>query len=136
MLSRLHTLVTSIHNTRFTIEVLALQALLFHASGNLPDALAALEQAVKMAQPGGFVRVFVDLGPSLASLLRRLTPPAGASHYVDQILRAFPPERLTPPPPPTIPTPEQAAMVEPLSRRELQILDLLVQRMTSKEIAE
>ena len=71
-LSRLHAFVTSIHNTRFTIEVLALEALLHHAQGNEPSALAALEQAVTLAQPGGFVRVFVDLGPNMADLLGRL----------------------------------------------------------------
>ena len=72
VLSRLHAFVTSIHNTRFTIEVLALEALLYHAQGNEQSALAALEQAVTLAQPGGFVRVFVDLGPHLADLLGRL----------------------------------------------------------------
>ena len=56
-LARLHAFVTEIHNTRFTIEVLAMQALLHHAEGNEPAALQALEQAVALAQPGGFVRV-------------------------------------------------------------------------------
>ena len=65
-LTRLHAFVTSIHNTRFTIEVLALEALLHHAQGDKQAALAALEQAVTLAQPGGFVHVFVDLGPTVA----------------------------------------------------------------------
>jgi LuxR family transcriptional regulator, maltose regulon positive regulatory protein len=136
VLSRLHAFVTATHNTRFTIEVLALQALLFHAERNLRNALAVLEQAVNLAQPGGFVRVFVDLGPTLANLLRRLTPTGATCHYVDQILRAFPAERLSPQPQPVKPPVEPAAMIEPLSRRELQVLELLAQRMSSNEIAE
>ena len=136
MLSRLHTFVTSTHNTRFTIEVLALQALLFHAEGQLQDALAVLEQAVKLAQPGGLLRVFVDLGPTMANLLRRLAPASAASHYIDQILRAFPTERLSPQPQPAAPPVEQPAIIEALTRRELQVLELLAQRLTSKEIAE
>ena len=82
VLSRLHAFVTSIHNTRFTIEVLALEALCHHALGNRQGALAALEQAVTLAQPGGFLRVFIDLGPILAELLGRLAAKGEAGHYV------------------------------------------------------
>ena len=71
-LSRLHAFVTATHNTRFTIEVLALEALLYHAQGDEQGALGALEQAVILAQPGGFVRVFADLGPNMADLFGRL----------------------------------------------------------------
>ncbi len=141
-LSRLHAFVTSIHNTRFTIEVLALEALLHRARGNQQSALAALEQAVTLAQPGGFVRVFIDLGPDMADLLGRLAARgvAGvasvARDYVEQLLRAFVAERsgaqLQPAAPPTA----QAAMIEPLTTRELQVLEMLAQRMTAQEIAQ
>jgi ATP/maltotriose-dependent transcriptional regulator MalT len=135
-LSRLHAFVTSIHNTRFTIEVLALEALLFHAQANLPGALAALQQAVNLAQPGGLLRVFVDLGPALANLLRRLTPRGAARQYVDQILHAFPAERLSPQPESAKPLSAQVEIIEPLSRREMQVLELAAQHLTTKEIAE
>ena len=147
-LSRLHAFVTAIHNTRFTIEVLALEALLYHAQGNAPSALAALEQAVTLAQPGGFVRVFIDLGPNMAALLGRLAARGVASvarDYVEQILHAFPAARSSLQPRPVVPPAErapaewataQAAMIESLTRRELQILDLLAQYMTAQEIAQ
>ena len=78
------------HNTRFLIEVLALQALLNEAQGQFQTALAALEQALTLAQPGGFIRLFVDLGPPLARLLARLRSRNGrGQHYVSQILAAF-----------------------------------------------
>jgi LuxR family maltose regulon positive regulatory protein len=139
VLSRLHAFVTSIHNTRFTIEVLALQALLHHAQGKDQTALAALEQAVKLAQPGGFVRVFVDLGPILADLLGRLASRgvAGVSpDYVEQILQAFASDRSSPRPQPTVSPTAQAGMIELLTRRELQVLEMLAQRMTAQEIAQ
>ena len=139
-LSRLHTFVTAIHNTRFTIEVLALEALLHHAQGDEPSALAALAQAVTLAQPGGFVRVFVDLGPNMADLLGRLAAKGFARDTIEQLLRAFAAQRSSPQPQPTIPptaqVTAQAAMIEPLTRREQQVLELLAQRMTAQEIAQ
>ena len=139
-LSRLHAFVTAIHNTRFTIEVLALEALLYHAQGNEPSALAALEQAVTLAQPGGFVRVFVDLGPNMADLLGRLAAKGFARDTIEQLLRAFAAQRSSPQPqpavPPTAQATAQAAMIEPLTRREQQVLELLAQRMTAQEIAQ
>lgn len=138
-LSRLHAFVTSIHSTRFAIEVLALEALLSHAQGNLQNALIALEQAVKLAQPGGFVRVFVDLGPDMARLLGRLAAkgvPGVTRDYIAQLLRAFAAERSSPRPQPAAPPTAQAGMIEPLTRRELEVLELLAQRMTAREIAQ
>jgi LuxR family maltose regulon positive regulatory protein len=139
-LSRLHAVITSIHNTRFAIEVLALQALEHHAQENEQGALAALEQAVTLARPGGFVRVFVDLGPNMADLLGRLAARGVARDYVEQLLRAFAAQRSGPQPQGAIPAAAQAAaqvaMIEPLTRREQQVLALLAQRMTAKEIAQ
>jgi LuxR family maltose regulon positive regulatory protein len=60
-LERLYTFVTTTHNTRFKIDVLAMQALYYDAEGHERDALDALHQAVALAQPGGIIRVFVDL---------------------------------------------------------------------------
>ena len=164
-LARLHAFVTETHNTRFTIEVLALQALLHHAEGNEPAALQALESAVALARPGGFVRLFVDLGPSLAGLLEQLVERGMAPGYVEQILHAFsslhsersspsllsgrsrpsfpsgrssPPMTSSssqPPAPSTRPAP-QANLIEPLTWRELEVLALLAQRLSAKEIAQ
>jgi LuxR family maltose regulon positive regulatory protein len=136
VLSRLHAFVTSIHNTRFTIEVLALEALCHHALGNRQGALAALEQAVTLAQPGGFLRVFIDLGPILAELLGRLAAKGVARHYVERILQAFPAKRLHPQPQLVKLPVEHAVMSESLTRRELQVLELLAQHLTATEIAE
>lgn len=137
-LERLHTFVTSTHNTRFTIDVLALQALYYTAEGDEPAALNALEQAVTLAQPGGFIRVFVDLGPGLVKLLQRLAKRVGTTKYIEQILAAFaaepaPSDRARPLSALAAPS---AALVEPLTDREIEILELLAQRFSAKEIAQ
>jgi LuxR family transcriptional regulator, maltose regulon positive regulatory protein len=56
--------------TGSVIEILVLQALIGHARGDLPAALAALERALTLAEPEGYVRVFAGEGPPMASLLR------------------------------------------------------------------
>jgi LuxR family maltose regulon positive regulatory protein len=137
-LERLHTFVTTTHNTRFTIDVLALQALYYAAEGDEPAALKALEQAVTLAQPGGFVRVFVDLGPALIDLLERLARRGCATAYIEQLLAAFAAEPAgadLPHPRSDRPAPA-AATVEPLTDRELAVLALLAQRLSAKEIAQ
>jgi LuxR family maltose regulon positive regulatory protein len=153
--------VESTHNTRFFIEVLALQAQLYDAEGDQPAALDALEHAITLAEPGGFIRLFVDLGPRMARLLDRLLRQRGAKgsiapDYVDQILAAFPSEtegdadagirRTTQPSlssadlgPQSTPSKagrDSSSLIEPLTPRELEVLELLGRRMTNKEIAE
>ena len=137
-LARLHTFVTTTHNTRFTIDVLALQALYYAAEGDEPAALNALEQAVTLAQPGGFVRVFVDMGPALIKLLERLARRRCATAYIEQLLATFAAE----PAANDCPRPRAdrfapaAALVESLTNRELAVLALLAQRLSAKEIGQ
>jgi LuxR family maltose regulon positive regulatory protein len=137
-LERLHVFVTATHNTRFTIDVLALQALYYDAEGDEPAALNALEQAMTLAQPGGFIRAFVDLGPGLIKLLERLARRGCATEYIAQLLCAFATEPAATDHSPVLsdrPAPA-AALVEPLTYRELEILQLLAQRLSAKEIAQ
>ena len=134
-LSRLYDFVTATHNTCFTIQVLALQALVYKAQGNEQAALATLQEAVLLAQPGGFVRLFVDLGPAMAYLLGRLATTGSATDYVGFIQHAFvaePSKRTLPP----VTSDRQSGLIDPLTKRELEILELLAQRLTAREIAE
>ncbi len=136
VLARLHAFVTATYNTHFTIEVLALQALLHDAQGDEHAALARLQQAVSLAEPGGFIRLFVDLGPRLASLLNRLRQTGVLPGYTGQILQAFGEAAPVAPQPQTaIWILNQTELIEPLTDRELQVLALLAQRLTAKEIA-
>ncbi len=138
-LARLYAFVTSTYTTRFTIDVLALQALLHAAEGDEPAALAVLAQAIALAQPGDFIRPFVDLGPRMAHLFAQQARREGSSDYVRQVLGVFPSFAIPSQPHPntrlrSLPV-SQADLVEPLTRRELEILELLVRRLSAKEIA-
>ncbi len=116
------------HNIRFLIEVLALQSLLQYGLGDEAAAADLLGRAVALAQPGGFVRLFVDLGQQLLPPLRRLKLDRSDSRYLGQILAAFDDDWLA-----------CSGRQEPradLTRRELKILKLLAVRLSNVEISE
>ncbi len=129
VLTRLREFNEGTHNVYALIHVLAVQALLYQAEGDLTAALATLERAILLAEPGGFVRLFADLGYGLGDLLRRLHRRRVAPAYVERILAALLPSK------PVAATAAQAALIEPLTERELEILALLAQGLTNKEIA-
>lgn len=141
LLEKMRAFFETIHNTRFLIDTLALQALLHQSEGDNPNALNVLKQALTLAQPGGFIRLFVDFGPKMARLLTELKVRANEIYpYIVQILTAFEKDEDgtlrvktegTTHPSSFIPHP----LVEPLTSREQDVLDLLTQRLTDKEIA-
>jgi LuxR family maltose regulon positive regulatory protein len=123
------------HNTCQQIGILALQAVAFAKQDKVEEALTALERAIKLAQPGGFIFPFLELGPPMGDLLRRLPERDNHSAFVESILSA-------------IGGTEKNAAVEDagqsrgarppldqLTNRELGILELLGQRLFDKEIA-
>jgi LuxR family maltose regulon positive regulatory protein len=136
LLERSREFVEATHNTRFLIEVLALQAVLQERQGDRQTALELLGQAVALAEPGGFVRLFVDLGPPMASLLERLRWQGGARGslavaYITNILTAFETKAGGR----TMDVTSSSALVESLTPRELDVLALLGRRLSNKEIA-
>ena len=85
--------------TRRLIEVGGLQALVLSAQGHEAAALAALQEAVERAAPGGALRLLADCGPGLIPLLRKLQAAGVAPRYVEKVLAALgepAPERLRP----------------------------------------
>ena len=89
LLPRLEDYYSGIHNKRFLIETLALRALLSDKTGETAHAIEQLGRAISLAQPGGFIRLFVDLGPELVPLLNRLEIKGEKLRYVGRILAAF-----------------------------------------------
>ena len=130
LLPRLHEFVSSIHSTRYLIEVLALEALLHEAREESAAAVIALRKAVTLGQPGGIIRVFADLGPKMGLLLHKLPTRDIAPDYLRRLLAAF---GSLPAP---SPQPDHADLIEPLTDREMEVLTLLGQRMSNKEIAQ
>ena len=128
-------------SVRSQIEALVLRALALEKQGKAVAAVAALQQAVELARPGGFIRVFVDLGPPMQTMLLRLAGQGFAAATVRRILAAFPEPQKK------IATGDAGTrlhaanaklyepLVEPLTDRELEVLALLRERLSNKEIA-
>ena len=74
---------------RSLIEVGGLQALVLSAQGHEAAALAALQEAVERAAPGGALRLLADSGPGLIPLLRKLQAAGVAPRYVEKVLAAL-----------------------------------------------
>jgi len=124
------------------IELLALQALALHRQGKTTEALTTLHRALSLAEPEGYVRVFLDEGAPMAELLGQAAARGMAAEYVNKLLAAFekgrfrsqvPGSRLTTAPASTL---EPEALIEPLTERELEVLRLVADGLSNREIAE
>jgi len=141
LLNQLHEFLVSIHNVRFQIDVLALKALLYDSQNDESAALMALTDSLTLAEPGGFTRLFVDLGPPMADLLKKLVRQNIAVGFIGRILAAFRADEQTvildqaDQPATDQPLSTTQPLFEPLTNRELEILNLLAQRLSTKEIA-
>jgi LuxR family maltose regulon positive regulatory protein len=113
--------------TGSVIEILLLQALAYEAQGDIPSALVPLERALALAEPEGYVRIFVDEGPPMAALLREAAKHGIAPDYVRQLRSALGKAEDR--------TPVTQLLIEPLSERELEVLRLLRTELNGPEIA-
>jgi LuxR family maltose regulon positive regulatory protein len=120
--------------TGSVIEILILHALACHAQSNLPRALASLERALALAEPEGYIQVFVDEGEPIRLLLEKQVHGEGHKpiEYAARLLAAFaPPLAFLP----SIVSHPQSTLIEPLSERELEVLRLLGTELSGPEIA-
>jgi LuxR family maltose regulon positive regulatory protein len=116
------------------IEILNLQALSAQAGDDTATAITSLERALSLAEPGGFVRIFVDEGPPMARLLYDALKRGIAPEYTRRLLAAFPVAEAEAAASP-IGTTANDELVEPLSERELEVLQLIADGLTNREIA-
>jgi ATP/maltotriose-dependent transcriptional regulator MalT/DNA-binding SARP family transcriptional activator len=118
--------------TGHVIEILVLQALAHQMRGDIPAALACLERSLTLAEPEGYVRVFADEGPAMASLLRVAAKQGAARDYARRLLTAM---SETGPDRPVAQAPFEQALIDPLSERELEVLRLLGTELDGPAIA-
>jgi LuxR family maltose regulon positive regulatory protein len=119
------------------LKVMVLQALALRSQGEKDQALNLLGDALVLAEPGGFIRLFVDEGLLMAQLLSETAAHGVMQGYVGKLLAAFEAEEqkgkdkfYLPP------TPAAQPLIEPLSQREIEVLRLIAQGLSNLEICK
>lgn len=112
------------------LRVMVLQVVALLANGEKAKAVRLLQDALALAEPGGLIRIFVDEGAPIASLLSEIADREPTA-YLDKLLAAFEAEK---------PTAENWSaagdLIEPLSPRELEVLQLIASGLSNHEIGE
>jgi LuxR family maltose regulon positive regulatory protein len=114
------------------LDILLVQVLAYEAQENHPKALAVLERALSLGEPEGYVRIFVDEGLPMARLLSEAAEQGMMPDYTGKLLAVFEAEKqrggqksaLSPTQP----------LIEPLSERELEVLRLVAQGLSNRQI--
>jgi LuxR family maltose regulon positive regulatory protein len=118
------------------IEILILQAVAHPAQGDISTALIPLQQALTMAEPEGYIRMFLDEGLPMAQLLREASKRGIMPRYTGKLLAAFEAQGQESASASPIPVSSASqSLIEPLSQRELELLRLLKTDLSGPEIA-
>jgi len=116
------------------IEILMLQALAHEVQGDSSTALVPLERALSLAEPEGYVRVFVDEGRPMAQLLSEAAAHGIMPAYTTKLLAVLESEEhKSEEGSHRFPT---ESVVEPLSQRELEVLRLIARGLSNREISQ
>jgi LuxR family maltose regulon positive regulatory protein len=131
------------------IEIRALKAIALLGLEELGQAVAEVEGALALAEPEGYVRTFLDEGDPMSTLLSHVANDASSPHanYALRLLTAFGEDKgsarstIQPMVPhedraSSLPSASSASLIEPLSRRELEVLHLMALGRTNQEIAQ
>jgi LuxR family maltose regulon positive regulatory protein len=134
-----HLIVRAFQNQQLLIalETLLLRAQMYTMLGDHQAGQADYIRALELAEPEGFIGIFVEQGrpvaEALANLVKQNRLDKVQPAYVERILAAFSP---APSPPPDAKTETKpASLIEPLTDRELDVLRLMAEGLKYKEIA-
>lgn len=120
-----------------TIKVLLLLALAHKMQGDIPAALAPLNRSLALAEPEGYVRIFLDEGPPMTELLVKAAAQGVLPHYTSKLLAASKAEQPTSGGKTPLPaSPASQPLIEPLTDREREILRLFKTELSGPEIAD
>jgi LuxR family maltose regulon positive regulatory protein len=141
-LDSMHKLMGEIHHLRLMIDVLGMQALLADALSQESTAFEKLSKALTLAEPGAFIRPFLDLGNQMGNLLKRLREQKTDIKHIEQILIAFNNEETGKGA--DVPDDQNVhrsylsnqVLVDPLTKREIEILLVLSKNLSNPEIAK
>jgi LuxR family maltose regulon positive regulatory protein len=117
------------------LKVLLLHALALQADGDQDQAVQLLLKALALAEPEGLIRLFVDEGRPMAQLLAAAAAEGRMPDYIGEVVVAFEAEKQK-----SEVTASQFTLaqplIEPLSRRELEVLRLIAQGLSNQEMSE
>jgi len=130
LLTKLLALAETTGANGYAIEILALQAMALQAQGKPEEALPVLARALRLAEPQGYVRTFVE-AEALVPLLRQAAARGIRVEYVGMLLDAIERDKAIR----RASVADGPALVEPLTERELEVLRLLVVGLPNNEIA-
>ena len=116
------------------LKVLVLQAVAVHVQGEKDKAVHLLCDALVLAETGGFIRLFIDEGSSMAHLLAEAAAMGMMPDYIRKLLAAFAAEEQRCEDTSYLPPPQ--SLIEPLSQRELEVLHLIAQGFSNQEMSE
>jgi len=117
------------------LKVMVLQAVALHMHGDKDQAVHLLCDALALAAPGGFIRLFVDEGPPMAHLLSEVEAQGMMPDYVGKLLAILKADAQKRAHTSSLPPPAQR-MFEPLSPRELEVLHLMAAGLSNQEMCE
>ncbi len=116
------------------LQAMVLQALALQAQGDQDKAAQQLGDALALAEPGGFIRTFIDEGPPMAHLLAQAAAQGMMPDYLGK-LQAAGEAKVQQRADPSSRPPAQS-LLEPLSQREVEVLQLIAQGCSDQEISE
>jgi LuxR family maltose regulon positive regulatory protein len=117
------------------IELSLFKAVALQALGQPEAALESLEKCLALAEPGGYVRLFLETGEAVIELLREARAQGICPKYAAALLAAFQGEQAEAAPD-RVASLSGGELIEPLTRRELEVLEWIYLGFTNQEIAD